>query len=188
MAAGRTNFLRQFWSETKMVGSMFPSSGFLAKLILRNIDFHRARVIVELGPGTGVFTRRILEKMHPEARLLVFELNESFYNNLQQEIDDQRVILIHDSAEHIHDYLLKNDFLHADYIVSSLPISNFPDKLKRNIVDACYKALRNSGKFIQFQYSLKCRNLFEEKFQEVTIDHTLFNLPPAYVYSCIKIK
>lgn len=184
--AGRTNFLKQFWSETKMVGSIFPSSIFLAKLILKNINFQSARVIVELGPGTGIFTKKILEKMHPDALLFVFELNDSFYTQLKSDLSDPRVILIHDSAEFIQKYLNEHNLLSADYIISSLPYSNFPDQLKNKLIDESYQSLKSHGKYIQFQYSLKCKPLFEEKFQDIKIDHTLLNLPPAYVYTCEK--
>ena len=69
----KRSFLKQFWKEKKMVGAMAPSSRFLAKKMLKNIDFENARILIELGPGNGVFTEKIIEKMHPDAKLLVFE-------------------------------------------------------------------------------------------------------------------
>ena len=76
--AKKTAFLKQFWQEKKMVGAMSPSSKYLAHKMLRNIDFKKAKVIIELGPGTGIFTKKILEFMQPDAKLLVFELNDTF--------------------------------------------------------------------------------------------------------------
>ncbi|MFN5149335.1 MAG: class I SAM-dependent methyltransferase [Flavobacteriia bacterium] len=90
-----------------MVGAMAPSSRFLAEKMLQNIDFKEARVIIELGPGTGVFTDRILDKMDPEAKLLVFELNDNFCNALTKRISDTRAIIIHYSAEKIEENLEK---------------------------------------------------------------------------------
>ena len=97
----KKSFIQQFWKEKKMVGAMAPSSRFLAEKMLQNINFHSAQVLIELGPGTGVFTDKILKKMRPDAKLLVFELNDNFYNSLKNRITDSRVILIHDSAEMI---------------------------------------------------------------------------------------
>jgi len=94
----KKGFLKQFWKEKKMVGAMAPSSRFLAKKMLKNIDFNSEKVIVELGPGTGVFTKEIIQKMAPDAHLLVFELNDNFYKALKKSIHDERVILIHDTA------------------------------------------------------------------------------------------
>jgi phospholipid N-methyltransferase len=45
----KKSFLKQFWKEKKMVGAMAPSSRFLAKKMLENIDFSNAKVLVELG-------------------------------------------------------------------------------------------------------------------------------------------
>lgn len=184
----KTSFLKQFWQEKKMVGSMTPSSKFLASKMLSNIDFKKAKVIIELGPGNGVFTKKILEQMSSSAQLFVFELNDIFYQHLKEEISDSRMILIHDSAEHIQKYLSEYELLHADYVVSSLPLANFPGKLKSSILSVCYNILKNQGKYIQFQYSLNSKKNLEAQFESVHVSFTPLNLPPAFVYTCVKSK
>jgi phosphatidylethanolamine/phosphatidyl-N-methylethanolamine N-methyltransferase len=186
--AKKTAFLKQFWQEKKMVGAMSPSSKYLAHKMLRNIDFKKAKVIVELGPGTGVFTKKILEYMQPDAKLLVFELNDTFYNQLKEDISDNRMVLIHDSAEHIQKYLSNEGLIHTDYVVSSLPLANFPVKLKSSIINTSYETLKNNGKYIQFQYSLNSKRILEERFDAVHLAFTPLNFPPAFVYTCIKNK
>jgi phosphatidylethanolamine/phosphatidyl-N-methylethanolamine N-methyltransferase len=54
----KKSFIKQFWAEKKMVGSMTPSSRFLTQKMLKNIDFKKVKLIVELGPGTGVFYQK----------------------------------------------------------------------------------------------------------------------------------
>lgn len=165
---------------------MIPSSRYLAKKMLQNVDFQKARVIVELGPGTGVFTRKILEQMHEDAKLLVFELNDQFYERLQDEIQDDRLILIHNSAEFIQKFLNDAGFLDADYVISSLPLSNFPKNLRESILKSAHHCLKNDGKFIQFQYSLNCKKILETQFNETDIMFTPLNFPPAFIYTCSK--
>ena len=63
-----------------MVGAVAPSSKFLMKKRLKSVDFSKAKVIVELGPGTGVFTKGILDKMTDDAKLFSFELTSSSTN------------------------------------------------------------------------------------------------------------
>lgn len=184
----KKSFIKNFWEEKKMVGSMSPSSKFLAHKMLKNIDFKKAKVLIELGPGNGVFTKKILEKMAPDAKLLVFELNSEFYKLLKQDIPDERMILIHDSAEKITEYMHRENLLHADYVISSLPLANFPKKLVDNILKQAYTILKNKGKYIQFQYSLISRKNLEAKFQAVHISFTPINFPPAFVYTCVKEK
>lgn len=182
----KRSFIKQFWKEKKMVGAMAPSSRFLAQKMLQHINFDEARVLIELGPGTGVFTDRILEKMHPDARLLVFELNDNFCNVLKKSITDPRAVIIHDSAEKIEEYLEKHSLGKADVVISSLPLANFPATLRQSILDASHRSLKKAGKYIQFQYSLQSKKHIKKTFTEVNIDFTPLNFPPAFVYTCQK--
>jgi phosphatidylethanolamine/phosphatidyl-N-methylethanolamine N-methyltransferase len=182
----KRSFIKQFLQDKKMVGSVRPSSRFLAEKMLQNIDFSKHKIIIELGPGTGVFTYEIIEKMAPDAILLVFELNKLFIRSLRKKIKDKRVILINDSAEKLDEYLQKNGLSNADIILSSLPLSNFPQELKETIVFNSNKALTKEGKFIQFQYSLQSKKMFQEIFSDVSITFTPLNFPPAFVYCCLK--
>jgi phosphatidylethanolamine/phosphatidyl-N-methylethanolamine N-methyltransferase len=134
------------------------------------------------------FTKKILQQLPDDAKLLVFELNQNFYNLLNNNFDDERVIFINDSAEKIGEYIKKEGYLYADYIVSSLPLANFPKKLSETIINESYNYLKNHGKFIQFQYSLFSKKVLENKFQSIHISFTPINFPPAFVYTCLKEK
>lgn len=182
----KRSFLKNFWKEKKMVGAMSPSSRFLAKKMLESIDFTTSKVIVELGPGTGVFTRRILNELAPDGVLLVFELNDHFMGLLQREFVDKRVHLIHDSAEKISEYLGNLGLEKADVVVSSLPLANFPEKLKMNILNKSAESMHSDSLYVQFQYSLNAKKAIKSVFSTVGITFTAVNFPPAFVYTCKK--
>lgn len=182
----KRSFIQNFWKERKMVGAMAPSSKYLAKKMLEKIDFSTAKVIVELGPGTGVFTRKILEKLSPDGVLLVFELNDSFMNMLRKEFKDPRVILVHDSAEKIGEYLQKNGLSQADAVVSSLPLANFPSDLKNRILKESHKVMHENALYVQFQYSLNAKKNIKQFFKRMEIAFTPANFPPAFIYYCRK--
>lgn len=169
-----------------MVGAVAPSSRFLAKKMVSNIELSDAKIVVELGPGTGVFTKKILDQLPENGTLIAFELNELFYEKLKLNFSDKRLILVNDSAEKIQEYLTKNGFEKADYVVSALPLANFPDELRMSVLENCYDALRKDGKYIQFQYSLQSKKYMKEVFDDMSIGFQPLNLPPAFVYSCIK--
>ena len=76
----KRSFIKQFFKHRQMVGSIRPSSMFLGEKMLENIDFIRSKSLIELGPGCGVFTDMIIDRMAPDASLLVFELNDEFYD------------------------------------------------------------------------------------------------------------
>jgi phosphatidylethanolamine/phosphatidyl-N-methylethanolamine N-methyltransferase len=182
----KKSFFQRFLKEKKMVGAISPSSSFLTNKMLENIDFHSAKVFIEIGPGTGVFTKKMLSRMNPESLFLVFELNTEFHQELQTNIVDERVVLINDSAEKLEDYLVQYNIPKVDVIISSLPLSNFYQRFTLKILRTFKDCLNESGKFIQFQYSLKQKKELNHVFSNVDISFTLLNIPPAFVYTCSK--
>ncbi|GAA4763387.1 MULTISPECIES: class I SAM-dependent methyltransferase [Flavobacterium] len=181
----KKKFISEVLKSTGTIGALSPSSSFLAKKMLEPIDFSKTECIVEFGPGTGVFTKKLLENMRPDAKLLAFEINPTFIEELKL-IKDNRLVLINDSAEKIKGYLKENGFTSANYIVSSLPFAMIPDEVVDSILTNSDNALSEGGKYIQFQYSLNAKKKLEGYFSEISINFTLLNLPPAFVYICSK--
>lgn len=166
---------------------MSPSSKALGRMMLKHIDFSNARAIAEYGPGTGVFTKMLLNKMQEDSILLVFELHEAFFKKLEKEYKDHKnVILINDSAENVSKYMKQYDIDELDVVLSSLPLTNFDNKLTSRILKRSHGALKANGSYIQFQYSLNARKLLKRIFSSVKIDFTAKNIPPAFVYTCHK--
>lgn len=188
MAGKKTkrNFLKQFIKDRQMVGAVNPSTRFLGEKILEHVDFQNSRLIIELGPGTGVFTDMIIEQMATDAKLLVFELNDNFYESLAERINDPRVQIIHDSAEFIGKYLSDDEQQKVDVVVSSLPLTVFPEQLRKTVIDVAHDCLKEDGMYTQFQYSLHAKKLLEARYKKVRIGFTMRNFPPAFVYTCTK--
>lgn len=180
-------FLKQFLKEKKTVGSVAPSSKHLAKKMLKDVDFENGRVFVELGPGTGVFTREIVKNMNPEAKLFVFELHKPFHDALKQEFENNKqVIIVNDSAEKICEVINAHNIKNVDAILSSLPLANFNKKLVQEILNNAHKALKVEGVYVQFQYSLKSKKYIKRVFNNLDLTFTARNLPPAFVYTSEK--
>jgi len=180
----KRNFIKQFFKDRQMVGAVSPSTRFLGERMMENIDFEKSKLLIELGPGTGVFTDILIDRMHKDAKLLVFELNDQFYASLSARIDDPRVQIIHDSAEFLNKYTENGEKM--DAIISSLPLMIFPEELRNNVVQASYDILKPKGKYVQFQYSLQSKKLLESVYKKVTVKFTIKNFPPAFVYTCLK--
>jgi phospholipid N-methyltransferase len=182
----KRSFLKEFIRENKTVGSLTPSSRFLASKMVDNIDYTSTKVIIELGPGTGVFTRRIAKNLPDNVILLVFELNDEFYLQLTDEFKQPNIVIIHDSADQLLKYLKEYNFEFADVVISSLPLANFDETLRSSILNKVYESLHEKGKFVQFQYSLQAKKILMSLYKEVKIGFTALNIPPAFVYKCIK--
>ena len=181
----KKTFITEVLKSGGTIGALSPSSSFLADKMLQPIHFETAKCIVEFGPGTGVFTTKLLEQMLPDAKLIAFEINPAFYNKLL-DIKDKRLIIINDSAELLDIYLAKNQEEKADYIVSSLPFAMIPDNVVEVILKKSLENLSVKGKYIQFQYSLNALSKLKSVFNKVAIKFTLLNLPPAFVFVCKK--
>lgn len=173
-------FLLEYLQKPKTVGAVVPSSRFLAAKMLKPVDFSKARTIVELGAGTGVFTKRILKRMRKDAKLTVFEINPVFIAKLST-IKHPRMTLLAKPAEQLTRHVTK-----ADVVISSLPLMSFPEKTVKKILAEVKKSLKPDGQYIQFQYGLKSRKLLKQLFAEVSLDFTPLNVPPAFVYRCRK--
>lgn len=170
----------------RTTGAVAPSSRYLMRGMLQPIDFAKAKVIVELGAGNGIFTHEILRRMRPDAVLLCFEIHPTFCELLRGNIQDKRFILIEDSAEFLDVYLQHSGLGEADYVVSAIPFVALPDALAQDIVGGCFKKLKKGGLFIQFHYSAHIRHFYKRIFGEVKIRFIPLNLPPAFIMICEK--
>src|SRR6266496_346340 len=157
-------FARNFFRYPSMLGSMLPSSPFLVKALMEQIDWGRARVLVEFGPGVGTITREVLKRMRPDAVLVVIELNEDFVQYLGSTIRDPRLRIAHGSAAHVRRILAEQGLAPADYIISSLPYSLLPEALRQEIVSESRHALKAQGSLLVFQYSRMLQPYLESTF------------------------
>ena len=153
---------------------------------MQPIDFEKAKVVVELGAGSGAFTEELLSRMSPDAHLLSFEINPEFCKILRGTISDPRFILIEDSAAALPEHLKKLGFGQADYIISGIPFVTLPTELVHEIVTASHKSLKKNGLFIQFHYSSLIQKMYQQFFGNVEVKLVPLNIPPAFVMVCRK--
>lgn len=166
-------------------GTIMPSSPRLIRRLLGPIEFESARCIIELGPGNGCVTKSLLEKMPPDSTLICFELNPEFVDQLQL-IEDKRLNIVNACASSIRDVLDTLEIEQVDHIVSSLPLAIIDDDIVDSILQSVGNNLRKGGRFLQYQYSLKNYGDVKPIFSDVKLRFTLRNMPPAFVYDCIK--
>ncbi len=180
------NFFKEAVKNYKTSGTVVPSSKFLAKKMLKGIDFKAIKLVVELGPGNGAITHNILNKLPANSILVCFEINDAFYDELKK-INHPQLIVLKASAENIKEEILKLGFNKADCIVSSLPLSIIPNEISDTILSESYAFLKQKGQFIQYQYSLSYYKKLKEVFgNNITLNFEPFNFPPAFVYKCSK--
>ncbi len=179
------NFIRD-----KNVASITPTSTVGVKRVCSKIDFSRENLIVEYGPGTGVFSRYLLENMGGESRLILIEINKNFKTILKKKFQDPRVMIVQESAENVLETLRSCKESEADYIISGIPFSFLDQDLKHRILYNTHRALKKGGKFLCYQTFFQANNHLkdhlERYFPKVQAKYELVNIPPLRIYEAVK--
>jgi phospholipid N-methyltransferase len=183
MMTNRAAFLYKFIQNPKEIGSIAPSSSFLTRKMLANLPWDTIDVLVELGAGTGVFTKFITDNKKESCQLLVIEQDYEMRKVLQTMYPG---FYYGSKAEKLDRILQKYDLPQADCIVSGLPFAVFSESLRDDIMEKINCSLKPEGIFIAFQYSLQMRKTLKKYFSEVKIEFVSLNIPPAFVYYCKK--
>lgn len=188
------SFLRSFVESPFATGAIAPSSRRLAAQMVAGIGLREAETVVELGPGTGALTRAILDEIGPQTLLLAVELNPRFAAHLQATLPS-RVEVVNGSGERLSEHLAAHGRTAADCIVSGLPWASFTRELQERLLAAVVGALRPGGRFTTFAYlhavlfptARRLRRMLGANFQKVERSNVVWrNLPPAFVYRCLK--
>jgi phospholipid N-methyltransferase len=178
-------FGRNFFKHPRMLGSIIPSSRFLIDQVLRKIDWQRARVIVEYGPGVGTFTHQILRKLPANGKLIVVETNEDFVDFLRASVKDPRLHVIHGSAAEIAGHLAEQEIDRTDYVISGIPFSTMPDDVRSEILRTTRSVLRADGAFLVYQFSQRVQPHLENEFSQVERKFEMRNILPAQLFFCM---
>jgi phosphatidylethanolamine/phosphatidyl-N-methylethanolamine N-methyltransferase len=198
------DFFRQFRRHYHTTGAVLPSSRFLARALTAELaQLRRAARILEVGPGTGSVTRAIARRMGPDDRLDAVEINDRFVELLRARLaTDKAFDRCREQIEVIHAPLeqLVGESAY-DFIVSGLPLNNFPVAQVRQIFASFGRLLKPGGTLSYFEYALvrqlkwplvdrsERRRLFRVgrvmhgyiREYEVRREQILINVPPATV-------
>ena len=177
-------FLNNFLKHPTMLGSIVPSSPFLVNDVLAHIDWQRAKVLVEYGPGVGTITQEILKRMAPEATLIAIELNAQFFDFLRTSIPDARLRVVHGSASDVRRLLAELHLSRADYIISGIPYSTIPHAVKLDIVEQSRQILAPDGAFLVYQFTGAVLPYLRSSFGSVRGKFQFLNILPARIFYC----
>jgi phospholipid N-methyltransferase len=175
-----SNFLR----NPGMLGSIVPSSRSLVNKVLAPIDWSRARVIVEYGPGVGTFTAEMLRRMRSDARLIAIETNLEFVQFIGTSFSDHRLRIEHDSAQNVARVLRRLGIARASCIVSGIPLGSMPKELQTEIAVASRDLLEPGGPLCVYQFTSRVLPVLRRTFPQVRRSVEVRNFPPAQLFVC----
>lgn len=177
-------FGRNFLKHPKMLGSLIPSSRFLVNHVLAEVDWKRARVFLEYGPGVGTFTTEILRRMRPDAVLVALETNTDFVRFLRGRVRDHRLHVIHGSAADAAAALADLKLGRADYVISGIPYTTMPAELREAILRTTHEVLDPNGAFLVYQFTRAVLPYLQQVFGSVYQDFEPLNVMPARLFYC----
>jgi phospholipid N-methyltransferase len=192
-------FLKQSFRNGASVGAIWPSSKGLCEAMVRPVVDGAAGPlrVLEVGAGVGPVTSVLLQRLLPQDRLDVVELNPAFCDTLHKRFDGASPV-----APSIHnvDVLKFEPGVRYHHIVSGLPLANFPAELSEAIYERFFDLLEPDGTLIMFHHLLgrealrffgtpknrvRARRLMEleEALEPLVVgSHTVvMNMPPARV-------
>lgn len=181
----RFRFFQGFLARPKEVGSIIPSSRFLERRVIRSVGVPGARLVVELGPGTGGTTRALLRALGPDARLLAIEINPRFAELLSR-TPDPRLLVHTGSAAELQAALDFHRLGQPDAIVSGIPFSTMTRSVGTEILRSVHDALAPGGRFVAYQVRDRVADLGTPVFGRADVDTVLMNVPPMRVYRWVK--
>lgn len=175
--------LSAFSKAPSQVASLWPSSRALVNAIADRECIRAARMIVDLGPGTGGTTSAILKYASSHCRVLAIEKTAEFIAPLEA-LGDARLVVEQGDAMGLERMLVMHDMTPPDVIVSGIPFSSLPSSVARSIVAAIHRDLADNGTFIAYQLRGHVAGYAEPKFGKYQSKRwVLWNLPPLRVFA-----
>lgn len=202
MAGGHElkTFSGEAFNNFQATAAVVPSSRYLTRAMLAPLPLHRARVVVEFGPGTGVMTRALLAALPAQASLLSFEINPRFRDYLRTHVCDPRLEIVEAGAERVAEELTARGVRQVDAGISSLGLTFMSDCQRHAAVRGLAAFLSPAGVFTQYQYlhgllaylqrtdghlqRFTAARLLRGYFPRITCEIVWRNLPPAFVFTC----
>jgi len=158
VSQGYYTFIKELPKSFKQIGGVIPSSPYLAKLMIKPIcKGTTPQNILEVGPGTGPFTRAILKEMGKDDTLTVCEVNPRFIAKLKDSLQNNNFYKQHQSRVSFYEgpveqLVAEQPDLKFDVIVSSLPFNCFTEQQVAHILSAYKGMLKVNGSLTFCEY------------------------------------
>ena len=73
-----------------------------------------------------------------------------------------------------------------DLVISAIPLVMLPPEVTDEILNQSYAAIKTTGAYMQVSYSLMLQKRLKQLYPSIRHKMILFNVPPAFVYTCRK--
>lgn len=176
-------FFRRMLANPLQVGYVVPSSPFLTRRTAARMDFSAPRTVVEVGPGEGCHSRKILRRMTSDCRLILVEKDPAFARHLRKQFGkDGRVAVVEADARNLRGALAEEGITRCDYILSGLPFALMGPKTTSELLGEIASTMDAHTELITYQVSLRQLRPGLRHFRLIARSLCLWNVPPVYLF------
>ena len=186
----QVKFINSVLRSPASIGAVAPSSKTLARHMVKDFNIETGQHVLEFGPGTGPFTRALINEIPNKDAYLGIERDPRFVQHLAVHLPDMRVI--EGSAEDVCEIIQQENIKNVKAIISGLPFASLSATVQDNVINALDRLVTPGCIFRTFQYvhaypfpsAVRFRNRMNELFGPMKRSKPVVrNIPPAYVLS-----
>ncbi|OLP59312.1 SAM-dependent methyltransferase [Xaviernesmea oryzae] len=174
-------FFKGWISNTKAVGAILPTSGITARRMASVIDPQSGLPVLELGPGTGVITKAILDRGIRPEQLYSVEYSTDFFLHLTRTFAG--VNFINGDAFDLDTTLGTASDAMFDCVISAVPLLNFPMSRRVALVEDLLKRVPPGRPVVQISYGpMSPVVAMPGRYTIQHLDFVVRNIPPAQLW------
>lgn len=179
-------FIRGMMAQPKTVGAIMPTSQRMANRMASIINVESGLKVLELGPGTGVTTKAILDKGVQPENLVSVEYSTPFYQHLKEKFAG--VNFVNGDAFAIAETLKAYDGEQFDCVISGIPLLNFPMHMRVTLIEDLLKLIPAGRPVVQFSYGpISPVVARPDSYKIEHFDFIVRNIPPAQIWHYKKV-
>ncbi|MBB5533533.1 phospholipid N-methyltransferase PmtA [Rhizobium giardinii] len=174
-------FFKGWRNNMKAVGSIVPTSGITARRMASVVNPHSGLPVLELGPGTGVITKAILQKGVQPQNLVSVEFSTDFFQHLVKTYPG--VDFINGDAFNLDKTLGARSEQTFDSVISAVPLLNFPMHMRVSLIEDLLSRIPVGRPVVQISYGpLSPVVAMPDRYQISHYDFVVRNIPPAQLW------
>ncbi|ABR62358.1 methyltransferase domain-containing protein [Sinorhizobium medicae] len=174
-------FFKGWMSNSRAVGAILPTSSVTARRMASVVDPDSGLPVLELGPGTGVITKAILERGIEPEKLISIEYSTDFYNQLKAQFDG--VQFINGDAFDLDRTLGSLKDQQFDSVISAVPLLNFPMHRRVELLEDLLSRIPFGRPVIQISYGpMSPVVAVPDSYRIQHFDFVVRNIPPAQLW------
>jgi phosphatidylethanolamine/phosphatidyl-N-methylethanolamine N-methyltransferase len=181
--ANASLFFRRWLANPLQMGSIVPSSPALCKRIVAHTHAEPDQIVVELGAGTGVISRALIDAGLKPERLFVVEIVPDMAKHLRKALPGAQVI--EGDARRLPHLIPQEFHGRIGTVVVGIPLVLLPLAEQRRFIDAIEAVAPGIG-FILYSYCITSPLPWKKHgLQPKREAWTPLNFPPASVWRYI---